>query len=583
MFRGKLASGSEDNIHDALSLCKELEEQNILGADRLVEMKELLSDVEEWSLLEKVEKFESKRKEYRDLLKQIILALDQLNEVERLVAMCRGKISEESEGHIHDVRSLFKELENQNNLGIYHLDILKTILTEMENNELLKKVEKFEERRKQEAAIIRKKAKAAAFVSSVGNTLTGVLNIKTVFKAVAVVSTAELLIGWSTYDQLVTAVNTCVLPAGTSLVNLTDGCVCLTVQAETLSALATLWNLYQDGTLERRLYNFFVTDEVKERAGGEIVEVNVSIEEEEYDKARLEFINKAQATEVGEVDEKTEEPEMSQRHKVKSMDPGKLAFVQKYLEDVQDTRSVTTETSDSGLATHTAASELGTQEISESSKLCLKDLSDDVTSKLTEMLQADEAALEKFYQFFGLKMEGRFPLQELKQMFPDTAVSVLKECFEALRLYDLVEVMEKVKPRSLRPAVSPEQIEKLWRSDDRPTKYHSDVAVLIVNHTVEEDIVEREEAEKIETFFKDLDSRNEVTIISSASSQETREFLRKINERNSGMSYYFEEDIYKKDLKSILQRMERLEKKLEEVMQMEKGHEQRHIVLELQR
>ena len=119
------------------------------------------------------------------------------------------------------------------------------------------------------------------------------LNIKTVFKAVAVVSTAELLIGWSTYDQLVTAVNTCVLPAGTSLVNVTDGCVCLTVQAETLSALTTLWNLYQDGTLERRLYNFFVTDEVKERAGGETVEVNVSIEEEEYDKARLELMNEA--------------------------------------------------------------------------------------------------------------------------------------------------------------------------------------------------------------------------------------------------------------------------------------------------
>jgi len=158
-----LASGSEDNIHDALSLFKELEEQNILGADRLVEMKELLSDVEEWSLLEKVEKFESKRKEYRDLLKQIILALDELNELERLVVMCRGKISEESEGHIHDVRSLFKELENQNNLGIYHLDILKTILTEMENNELLKKVEKFEERRKQEAAIKRKKGKSLCF------------------------------------------------------------------------------------------------------------------------------------------------------------------------------------------------------------------------------------------------------------------------------------------------------------------------------------------------------------------------------------------------------------------------------------
>jgi len=63
------------------------------------------------------------------------------------------------------------------------------------------------------------------------------------------------------------------------------------------------------------------------------------------------------------MDKKTEEPEMSQRHKVKSMDPGKFAFVQKYLEDVQDTRSMTTEVSDSGLATHTAASELGTEEL----------------------------------------------------------------------------------------------------------------------------------------------------------------------------------------------------------------------------
>ena len=54
---------------------------------------------------------------------------------------------------------------------------------------------------------------------------------------------------------------------------------------------------------------------------------------------------------------------MSQRHKVKSMDPGKLAFVQQYLENGQDTRSMTTEVSDSGLATHTAASELGIEEI----------------------------------------------------------------------------------------------------------------------------------------------------------------------------------------------------------------------------
>jgi len=50
-----------------------------------------------------------------------------------------------------------------------------------------------------------------------------------------------------------------------------------------------------------------------------------------------------------------------------------------------------------------------------SSKLCLKDLSDDVTDELIKRLQADGAAFEKFYQFFGLKMGVRYPL---KGIFP---------------------------------------------------------------------------------------------------------------------------------------------------------------------
>ena len=140
------------------------------------------------------------------------------------------------------------------------------------------------------------------YIMFVCSLISSVLNIKTVFKVVAggiiVVSTREVLSRWSTFDQLVTAVDRCILPAGTSLVNLADGSLCLTVQAETLSALTTLWNLYQDGTLERRLYNFFVTDDVKERAGGETVEVNVNIEEEEYDKAYRELINEAQGNSV---------------------------------------------------------------------------------------------------------------------------------------------------------------------------------------------------------------------------------------------------------------------------------------------
>ena len=124
------------------------------------------------------------------------------------------------------------------------------------------------------------------------------MNIKTVFKVVAggltVVSAMEVLSRWSSFDQLVAAVQTCVLPAGTRLVQITDGCVCLTVQAESLSALKFLWKFYQDGTLQKHLHDFFVTDEVRELADGEDVEVNVTIDEGEYQKACVELIQGAQ-------------------------------------------------------------------------------------------------------------------------------------------------------------------------------------------------------------------------------------------------------------------------------------------------
>ena len=165
-------------------------------------------------------------------------------------------------------------------------------------------------------------------------------------------------------------------------------------------------------------------------------------------------------------------------------------------------------------------------------------------------------------------LKGRFPLKEIQKMFPDTAVSVLKECFEALRLYDFVEILEKVKPRSLHPTVSSEEIEKLRRADDRPIKYHSDVTVLIVNNTLgQEDI--QVNAEKMGTFFKELKSRNEVTIISLASSQKSRQFVIELDVRHSG--YY---SLIKEKVESVLQQKARLQKELEKVMQIEKGLKQ---------
>ena len=157
MCRGKVAPRSEGNMQDAFSLFVELEGKEFLGPDNLDVLKDLLKGVKEWALLEEAEKFENKRKEYDVLLKKIIRVLDELNDVERLVSICREKIPPERRGNIPDVRSLFKELENNNCLGIDHLGILKDILAQTEKSDLLTAVEDFEERRTREEKFERRK------------------------------------------------------------------------------------------------------------------------------------------------------------------------------------------------------------------------------------------------------------------------------------------------------------------------------------------------------------------------------------------------------------------------------------------
>ena len=157
MCRGKVAPRSEGNMQDAFSLFVELEGKEFLGPDNLDVLKDLLKGVKEWVLLEEAEKFESKRKEYDVLLKKIIRVLDELNDVERLVSICREKIPPERQSNIPDVRSLFKELEINNCLGINRLGILKEILAHTEKSDLLTTVKDFEERRTREDKFERRK------------------------------------------------------------------------------------------------------------------------------------------------------------------------------------------------------------------------------------------------------------------------------------------------------------------------------------------------------------------------------------------------------------------------------------------
>ena len=145
-------------------------------------------------------------------------------------------------------------------------------------------------------------------------------------------------------------------------------------------------------------------------------------------------------------------------------------------------------------------------------KLCWKDLSREVIRKLERRLEKDQIAFKQICQSFGislLSLRVRTFIENLG-MFPDTPVKLLKEVFEALQLYDLIDLLEEGKPRAIRlvrPALRLQEMEKLRNPDNRPISYHSSVAVLII------DGEETYDTEGIEKFFKGLNTKSEVTVI----------------------------------------------------------------------
>ena len=155
--RGKLAARrGEENI-PTFSLFVELEGKGFLSPDQLTLLKEMLKGVKEWDFLEEIEFFECKREKYNNLLEQIIRVLDELNDLERLISICRGNITEDRRASIHDIRSLFKELESNDCLGIDCFEIVKEILTQTEKTDLLKEVREFEQLQSRENNFERRK------------------------------------------------------------------------------------------------------------------------------------------------------------------------------------------------------------------------------------------------------------------------------------------------------------------------------------------------------------------------------------------------------------------------------------------
>ena len=81
-----------------------------------------------------------------------------------------------------------------------------------------------------------------------------------------------------------------ILPLYCKVTEISEGSLCITVQAETPAALRELWDIYKDGTLQSRLQEFLVTEEIKELAGGEDIEVTVYIYEQEYKEAYFDLL-----------------------------------------------------------------------------------------------------------------------------------------------------------------------------------------------------------------------------------------------------------------------------------------------------
>ena len=85
--------------------------------------------------------------EYNNLVFEISTKIG-VNQLGRLVFMCRWQISKSSKGRIKNALELFEELENQGYLGIDRLETLKQILEQLKNQRMLRKVEEFENKRK---------------------------------------------------------------------------------------------------------------------------------------------------------------------------------------------------------------------------------------------------------------------------------------------------------------------------------------------------------------------------------------------------------------------------------------------------
>ena len=183
-------------------------------------------------------------------------------------------------------------------------------------------------------------------------------------------------------------------------------------------------------------------------------------------------------------------------------------------------------------------------------------------------LSVDKVGLERVFRFFGLKVDFKSSshvsfMKRITRSFPNTPVDLMRQCFEALQMYDLVDLLEKaVKTSSLRPVLSSGEVETL-RTGNLPTKSHNNVVVLVVNDSADKDL-----NQKIEGFFKELNSQNDVTVIGSSLSEEKLKELKDFKWKQKRLKQLYLENIFLQfsgddDLYGVKFEIAQLEKEME--------------------
>ena len=221
-------------------------------------------------------------------------------------------------------------------------------------------------------------------------------------------------------------------------------------------------------------------------------------------------------------------------------------------------------------------------------KLCYKDLTKDVTSELRRRIEGDSDSARLILESFGItsNIMAEHSLENVANVFkffPNTPVKLLKDVFEALQLYDLVELLEKpanpLSAKSLRPALSLEDIRKLRITAGRPISYHSQAAVLFFAEDTQDSSVK-----EIQRFFKDLNVNSKVTVIQcrdrwgfptherkyrlvTQTTQMTQGEIREINEVLSTETNHEAFIALKSKLESKMETLERIEKALKEPLE----------------